>query len=260
MEFADEYRGFFRVAQHDVSGQAKNYIAGMLMKAPRKNMERMCGYLPECDYQSQQQFLSDSPWKHRPLLDKLAKDADRLLGGADSVLAIDESGFAKKGKASAGFSRQWNGRLGKTGNCQVGVFAALSDGRGAAPIDCELYLPEKWTKDPERCAKAKIPERNLEIARDCFDRAIANGVRFGWVALDALYDNSPWLLRHIEDSGKLFVGDVRCDQALHTSDPKPYMPRRKSKFGPKFSKLRSRRQSERVDDLFDSLEEGNGAS
>jgi len=34
-------------------------------------------------------------------------------------LIFDESGFAKKGEASAGVARQWNGRLGKVDNCQV---------------------------------------------------------------------------------------------------------------------------------------------
>jgi SRSO17 transposase len=54
-------------------------------------------------------------------------------------------------------ARQWNGRLGKVDNAQVGVFAALSDGNGGTLIDARLYLPESWCEDPERCRKAKIP-------------------------------------------------------------------------------------------------------
>ncbi len=262
MDFADGYRGFFRVARYNVSEQAKSYIAGMLMKAPRKNVERMCEYLPDSDYQSQQQFLSDSPWDHRPLLDKLAKDADALLGGAGSTLSIDESCFEKKGKSSAGVARQWNGRLGKTDNCQAGVFAALGDGKGAIPIDFELYLPEEWTEDPQRCAKAKIPEdrrqfkTKVELARDCFDRALANGVRFGCVALDALYGSSPWLLRHIEDCGKLFCADVRRDQTVYERAPAPYLPRRSSKRGRKFSKLQARRPGCGIEELFERVDAG----
>ena len=229
------------------------------MKAPRKNIERMAEYMPDCDYQSQQQFISDSPWKHRPLLDRLASDADALLGGAASTLAIDESGFAKKGQSSVGVARQWNGRQGKTDNCQVGVFAALCDGKGALPIDFELYLPKDWVEDGERCAKAKIPERRrsfktkVELARDCFDRALGNGVRFGCVTLDALYGSSPWLLRHIEDNGKLFAADVRRDQMIYQKDPEPYLPRRSSKSGPKFKKLRGRVEGRSIDELFDEI-------
>jgi len=36
-------------------------------------------------------------------------------------LLLDESGFEKKGEHSVGVARQWNGRLGKVDNCQVGV-------------------------------------------------------------------------------------------------------------------------------------------
>jgi hypothetical protein len=42
------------------------------------------------------------------------------------ALVRDESGFAKQGEGSAGVARQWNGRMGKVDNCQVGVFAALT--------------------------------------------------------------------------------------------------------------------------------------
>jgi len=257
MEFTDDFRGYFRVGQYNVSERAKSYVAGMLMKAPRKNIERMSEYLPDCDYQSQQQFLSDSPWEHRPLLDRVAREASALLGGAGSTLAIDESCFAKKGECSAGVARQWNGRLGKTDNCQVGVFAALSDGRGAVPIDFELYLPEEWTGDELRCAKARIPDERrrfrtkIELARDLIDRAQANGVDFGCVALDALYGSSPWLLRHIEDSGKLFAADARCDQIVYAEDPRPYLPRRSVKSGRKFSRLRARGAGCRIGELFE---------
>ncbi|MEQ6340127.1 MAG: transposase [Gammaproteobacteria bacterium] len=43
-----------------------------------------------------------------------------LAGGEQSVLLLDESAFAKKGESSAGVARQWNGRLGKVDNCQMG--------------------------------------------------------------------------------------------------------------------------------------------
>jgi hypothetical protein len=54
---------------------------------------------------------------------------------------IDESAFAKKGEASAGVARQWNGRLGKVENSQVGVFAALAKETAVSLIDARLYLP-----------------------------------------------------------------------------------------------------------------------
>lgn len=54
----DDYRSFFRVARHNASDKARTYLAGPVMKAPRKNMERMEEYVQGCDYQAQQYNMS----------------------------------------------------------------------------------------------------------------------------------------------------------------------------------------------------------
>lgn len=256
MSFCENYSSFFRAARHDVSGKARNYLGGLMMKAERKNMERMEEYVPDYNYQGQQQFLSDSPWDHGALLERVGKDVDELLGGADSMLLIDESGFAKKGDRSVGVARQWNGRLGKVDNCQVGVFAALSDGRNCAPVDTRLFLPQSWTEDPQRCRKAKIPEGSRdyktkpELAWEMVEKVRANGLRFGWVGLDSLYGNAPHLLRSIEDAGLLYCADVHCDQRVFLEDPAPQLPVRKSSRGRSPSRLQTEVTDIRVDKLF----------
>ncbi len=58
------------------------------------------------------------------------------------MLVLDETGFIKKGHASAGVQRQYSGTAGRIENCQVGVFAVYASGRGRAYVDRELYLPE----------------------------------------------------------------------------------------------------------------------
>ena len=78
-------------------------------------------------------------------IEALARQKDLSLS-----LVIDESAFAKKGDLSAGVGRQWNGRLGKTDNSQVGVFAAVVRDRVAALVDGELYVPEEWFADAAR--------------------------------------------------------------------------------------------------------------
>jgi SRSO17 transposase len=108
--------------------QAEQYRRG-LVQAERKNMERMVEAVPHTAYQPLQHFLTHSPWDHQAVMRQVAFEADRLLGGQpDSCLLIDESGFVKKDRDSAGVARQWCGRLGKVENCQVGVFAALCRG------------------------------------------------------------------------------------------------------------------------------------
>ncbi len=69
------------------------------MQTVRKNVERMTEVVPETEYQSLHHFTTHSPWEHRPVMDQVALDADRLLGGSpDTALVIDESSLPKKGK------------------------------------------------------------------------------------------------------------------------------------------------------------------
>lgn len=121
-----DYSAHFVVRGKDVSKSARDYLSGLLGTERRKNMERIHGDIPESNYQSIQQFISDSPWNHDALMEQVAQDANALLGGhSRSCLILDETTFIKKGNSSVGVQRQYSGRLGKTENCQMGVFACL---------------------------------------------------------------------------------------------------------------------------------------
>jgi SRSO17 transposase len=208
------------------------------MQADKKNMERMVEVVPDSDWQSLQNFLSYSPWSGKELLDQLAYDANELIGGdADSCFIVDESGFSKKGNKSVGVSRQWNGRLGKIDNCQVGVYGALCCRDQATLIDTRLFLPESWTNDPDRCREAGVPDDRLEhrkkaeLALDLVQSARANGVDFRWVGGDAFYGDDPEFLRQLDQRGATFMLDIHKDQTIYLADPTPYIPDRKSTRG-----------------------------
>ena len=70
-------------------------------------------------------MLSESNWDRRAVRRQRVVDANAHFGYPGALL-LDESAFGKKGNMSAGVARQWNGRLGKVDNCQVGVFAAVT--------------------------------------------------------------------------------------------------------------------------------------
>jgi len=80
------------------------------------------------------------------------------LGEPNGVLVVDETGFLKQGKHSAGVKRQYSGTAGRVKNCQIGVFLTYASQKGHCMMDRALYLPRKWTDDPERCKKAGVPE------------------------------------------------------------------------------------------------------
>jgi SRSO17 transposase len=105
------------------------------------------------------------------------------LGDPDGVLIADETGFVKKGSRSAGVQRQYSGAAGRTENCQVGVFLAYASVHGHALIDRELYLPQSWTGDADRCREAGVSQETEfatkpQLAQAMIRRALEAGVPF----------------------------------------------------------------------------------
>ena len=80
----------------------------------------------DTDSQALHHLLTEAGVDWDGLSGEVARQADALLGDEQAALILDESAFAKKGTASAGVARMWNGRLGKVDNSQVGVFSLLT--------------------------------------------------------------------------------------------------------------------------------------
>ena len=197
------------------------------MQARRRNIERIRDAVPQSDEQALHHFIANSPWDARAVLDRLARDANAVLGGTEeSFLLIDETGFPKKGRESVGVSRQWCGRLGKVDNCQTAVFASLGKGSLATLIDTALFLPQEWTRDRPRMKKVGVPREaqayrtKHELALDLIERALSNDVQFSWVGFDGFYGSNGQLLRMIHGAGVTFMADVHRDQRVWTDDPK----------------------------------------
>jgi len=123
----------------------------------------------------------------------LLNQADRLVGGKDAVLVIDDTAMPKKGERSVGVAAQYASALGKTANCQTLVSLTLARGEVPMMIALRLFLPESWTSDAPRLKRAGVPveyrtpRSKPEIALAEIDRAMAAGIRFGCVLADAGY-------------------------------------------------------------------------
>jgi SRSO17 transposase len=230
----DRYGPFFRTRARDNAAVAGRYLHG-LAQAAEATFASMAAVVEQGCAQQFQHFISNSPWRHEPVVAQIGQDADRLLGGKPtSGLIIDESSFAKQGSRSVGVARQWSGRQGKVDNCQVAVFGVLTDGERHAMVDMRLYLPRRWIEDRGRCDQAGVPaearklasksDHALAIVRD----ARAGGMQFGWVGIDAGYGKEPAFLRVLEDVGEVFVADVHCTQRVWTKPPGLQVPKRRS--------------------------------
>jgi len=128
---------------------------------------------------------------------------------------IDETSFAKQGEKTPGVQRQWCGHTGKTDNCIVTVHLAYAAGDFHCLLDGELFLPESWSADRERCRQAKIPDDMVyrpkwQIALELLDRANRNGVTFSWLTFDEGYGGKPPFLRALRKRQQAFVGEVPC--------------------------------------------------
>jgi SRSO17 transposase len=145
------------------------------------------------DYDQLHHFIATGVWDAAPLERELLVQADRLVGGSDAVLVIDDTAIAKKGTHSVGVAAQYASALGKTANCQTLVSLTLARGEVPVMLTLRLFLPESWTSDAVRLRRAgvpveyQMPRSKPEIALAEIDRAIAAGVRFGCVLADAGY-------------------------------------------------------------------------
>ena len=253
--FIGRYGGFFRTRTRDNAVVAERYLQG-LAQAEEATFAAMATVVEQGCEQQFQHFISNSPWRHEPVMEQIGRDADRLLGGKPtSALIIDESSFVKQGEHSVGVARQWCGRLGKVDNCQVAVFAVLTDGQRHAPVDMRLYLPRRWIEDPARCDRAGIPvparqlRSKAELALEIVRAARARGMRFAWVGVDGGYGKEPAFLRALDDAGEVFVADVHSTQMIWTEPPGLHVPAPKSARGRHPTRQRAAAEPLSVDKL-----------
>src|SRR5712671_1860913 len=114
------------------------YVAGLIGPGDRKSVQPMAERLAPGDYDQLHHFVAAGVWKEAPLETELLIQADKLVGGSDAVLVIDDTSMPKKGKHSVGVAAQYASALGKTANCQTLVSLTLA--RGEVPVTVALRL------------------------------------------------------------------------------------------------------------------------
>lgn len=169
------------------------YVSGLIGPGDRKSVQPMAARLAPGNYDQLHHFIADGVWDAAPLESELLVQADRLVGGKDAVLVVDDTAMPKKGDRSVGVAPQYASSLGKTANCQTLVSLTLACGEVPVMVALRLFLPESWTSEPARLKRAGVPVEHRaartkpEIALAEIDRVLAAGVRFGCVLADAGY-------------------------------------------------------------------------
>jgi SRSO17 transposase len=185
-----------RIGSHfrraEVRTRVGRYLQGLLAQVERKNGWQMAEQLGEANAHGVQRLLEEADWDEEAVRDELRTYVSEQLGEPGGLLVVDETGFVKKGKKSAGVARQYSGTAGRRENSQIGVFLLYTSSKGAAFIDRALYLPAEWTQDRVRCREAGIPDEVAfatkgELAQQMLARAFAAGMPSEWVVGDSVY-------------------------------------------------------------------------
>jgi SRSO17 transposase len=206
------------------------YIAGLIGPGERKSVQPMAHRLGLSSHDQLHHFISAGLWDAAPLAAELLTQADRLVGGPDAYLVIDDTALPKKGQHSVGVAPQYASALGKNANCQTLVSLTLAKGEVPVPVSLRLFLPESWTNDPQRMQRAGVPEpfqaprTKPEIALCELDRIIAAGVRFGCVLADAGYGISAAFRQALSARGLVWAVGIPRIQKVFRADVEMIWP------------------------------------
>ena len=188
----------------------------------RKNGWTLAERAGEVSPDGMQRLLRRADWDIDGVRDDIRGYVAERLGDRDAVLIADDTGFLKKGVRSAGVQRQYSGTAGRTENCQIGVFLAYASHHGHALVDRELYLPESWTYDRDRCRAAGIPDEvefatKPRLVMAMLERALAAKTPFRWFTADEAYGQVKYLRFWLEQHDIAHVLATRRNDTLVTT-------------------------------------------
>jgi SRSO17 transposase len=188
-------------ARQDTRGHFPVYVQGQLSDLHRKSVEPIAKEAG-VPVRTLQEFLSLLKW-----------DEGRMRDRLQAIVAAEHASPHAEGKKTPGVKRQYCGSTGKTENCVVTVHLACAADGFHCLLDGDLFLPENWHEDRERCRRAGIPQEVVyrakwKIALELLERSQRNGVRFRWLTFDEGYGGKPGFVAGLRERQQDFVGEV----------------------------------------------------
>jgi SRSO17 transposase len=187
-EYCHQYRDLFPTVQ---SFEAFKYLhLGMISEIKRKSLPAIARVVGLSNSQGLLNFLTESPWKVYRLRQARLSMMLSLIGDAEIILMIDETGDCKKGKSTDYVQRQYIGNVGKRENGIVAVTAyALYQGM-ILPLCFEVYKPKSRLRFLPYSDEIEPHRSKPEIAAQMVRELIAMGFKIRLVLADSLYGES----------------------------------------------------------------------
>lgn len=215
----------------------QTFLHGLLSPLERKSIEPIALHFSgEKLVRPLQQFFTRSPLEEQPLLEVYQELLSKQVGSAAGMLSVDDTSFVKKGSHSIGVKRQYCGRLGKTENCQSGVFVAYAGDKGYGLVDYELYLPKEWFGESfaQRRNACHLPEEKKfatknELAQTMLNQILRRGLfQAQWIGCDAAYGSDHAFLDGLElPEGVWYFAAIRAKEQVFLRYPEPIVPETK---------------------------------
>lgn len=235
-EFHHEFSSCFQRCEQEKLGLG--YISGLLSNIKSKSIEPIALELGKMtSVRSTQLFMKESPWKHEVMLETHQQMMASQLSSSQGMITIDPSEFPKKGNNSVGVARQYCGHLGKTENCQSGVFIGYTSAEGHCLLDCQLYMPKRWFGDEYQ----ELRKQNLVPEDLCFQTkqdialSLLNNVTkyfsARWIGMDAAFGADMDFLQALP-SEMYYFADVRATEQVFLEKPDVGIPEYKGRGRP----------------------------
>src|SRR5215208_2193579 len=176
----------------------ERYVSGLLTDHPNKNCDTLAQVVPGTSEQQLQHLLTDMAWDAEDLNRQRVEQMLALESEGDAVLILDDL------------------RLRLEGHVRRYVRTV------AGPVDAKLYVPQGWTSDADRRARAHVPadvafQTKPEIALALLDEARAWGVPHACVTVDADYGDKPPFLNGLEARAERYVVAVAATFTVATT-------------------------------------------
>jgi SRSO17 transposase len=168
----------------------RQYVTGLLSEHPHKNCGTLAEVVPEPSAPQLQYLLTDMVWDEQALNRQRIAQMLTLPHAGEGVLSFADTGFEKKGRASAGVARQYTGTVGKITHGPGTVKCQYAERTLAWPVATRLSLPAGWVEEEARRQRAHGPQdvafqTKAEIALAVLDEAHRWGVKQACVTGEA---------------------------------------------------------------------------